>query len=178
MTSENQGELVPASETRLTHLIGPGRRGLTARHLQFIAIGGAIGSGLFLGSAAGIRSAGPALLFAYAPRLLSAQRLLLMEANFRPGEHEAALAGLLTAGAAQLAQVLCRADAVTCAARLAARAEDPSRHPGHRDREIDAAAGGNARFLDLPGPRWLFSGDSPGEGEWLALCRHIDQWKQ
>jgi AAT family amino acid transporter/D-serine/D-alanine/glycine transporter len=66
VTSENQGELVPASETRLTHLIGPGRRGLTARHLQFIAIGGAIGSGLFLGSAAGIKSAGPALLFAYA----------------------------------------------------------------------------------------------------------------
>ncbi len=66
MSSENDGELIPAAETRLTHLIGPGRRGLTARHLQFIAIGGAIGSGLFLGSAAGIRSAGPALLFAYA----------------------------------------------------------------------------------------------------------------
>ena len=58
MTSENQGEIVPASETRLTHLIGPSRRGLTARHLQFIAIGGAIASGLFLGSAAGIKSAG------------------------------------------------------------------------------------------------------------------------
>jgi amino acid transporter, AAT family len=42
------------------------RRGLTARHLQFIAIGGAIGSGLFLGSAAGIHRAGPALLVAYA----------------------------------------------------------------------------------------------------------------
>jgi AAT family amino acid transporter/D-serine/D-alanine/glycine transporter len=41
------------------------RRGLTGRHLQFIAIGGAIGSGLFLGSAAGIRNAGPALLVAY-----------------------------------------------------------------------------------------------------------------
>ncbi|HXR95382.1 MAG TPA: amino acid permease [Rhizomicrobium sp.] len=66
MSSEKQGEVLPASETRLTHLIGPGRRGLTARHLQFIAIGGAIGSGLFLGSAAGIKSAGPALLFAYA----------------------------------------------------------------------------------------------------------------
>lgn len=65
MSSENQAELVPPAETRLTHLIAPGRRGLTARHLQFIAIGGAIGSGLFLGSAAGIRSAGPALLFAY-----------------------------------------------------------------------------------------------------------------
>src|SRR6185312_11190630 len=41
-------------------------RGLAERHLQFIAIGGAIGSGLFLGSAAGIRSAGPALIAAYA----------------------------------------------------------------------------------------------------------------
>ena len=41
-------------------------KGLTARHLQFIAIGGAIGSGLFLGSAAGIHRAGPALLAAYA----------------------------------------------------------------------------------------------------------------
>ncbi len=50
-------------------IVNPGghlRRGLTARHLQFIAIGGAIGSGLFLGSAAGIRNAGPALLVAYA----------------------------------------------------------------------------------------------------------------
>jgi len=49
--------------------VNPGgtlKRALTARHLQFIAIGGAIGSGLFLGSAAGIRSAGPALLAAYA----------------------------------------------------------------------------------------------------------------
>ena len=47
-------------------LIPVGQRGLTARHLQFIAIGGAIGSGLFLGSAAGIRNAGPALIVAYA----------------------------------------------------------------------------------------------------------------
>ena len=56
--------LVPGAE-----IVNPGgrlRRGLTARHLQFIAIGGAIGSGLFLGSAAGIRNAGPALLVAYA----------------------------------------------------------------------------------------------------------------
>lgn len=65
MAGEHQDEIVGPSETRLTHLIGPGHRGLTGRHLQFIAIGGAIGSGLFLGSAAGIRSAGPALLFAY-----------------------------------------------------------------------------------------------------------------
>lgn len=40
--------------------------GLTSRHVQFIAIGGAIGSGLFLGSGQGIAGAGPAMLLAYA----------------------------------------------------------------------------------------------------------------
>jgi amino acid transporter, AAT family len=39
---------------------------LSSRHLQFIALGGAIGSGLFLGTADGIHTAGPALLVAYA----------------------------------------------------------------------------------------------------------------
>lgn len=39
---------------------------LTSRHMQFIAIGAAIGSGLFLGSGAGIAQAGPSMLIAYA----------------------------------------------------------------------------------------------------------------
>ncbi len=43
-----------------------GKRGLTGRHIQFIALGGAIGSGLFLGSGQGIALAGPAVLAAYA----------------------------------------------------------------------------------------------------------------
>ena len=42
------------------------RAGLTSRHIQFIAIGGAIGSGLFLGSGQGIVGGGPSLLVAYA----------------------------------------------------------------------------------------------------------------
>ncbi len=44
----------------------PRRAGLTSRHVQFIAIGGAIGSGLFLGSGQGIAGAGPSLLLVYA----------------------------------------------------------------------------------------------------------------
>ncbi|MFD2675178.1 amino acid permease [Gulosibacter bifidus] len=39
--------------------------GLTARHIQFIALGSAIGTGLFYASADAIRLAGPAVLLAY-----------------------------------------------------------------------------------------------------------------
>lgn len=41
------------------------RRGLTLRHISFIALGSAIGTGLFLGSAEAIQFAGPAVLLAY-----------------------------------------------------------------------------------------------------------------
>jgi len=40
-------------------------RGLNARHIRFIALGSAIGTGLFYGSAAAIQMAGPAVLLAY-----------------------------------------------------------------------------------------------------------------
>ncbi|EJD6650066.1 proline-specific permease ProY, partial [Raoultella ornithinolytica] len=40
-------------------------RGLNARHIRFIALGSAIGTGLFYGSAAAIKAAGPAVLLAY-----------------------------------------------------------------------------------------------------------------
>ena len=44
------------------------KQSLGRRHVQMIAIGGAIGTGLFLGSASRLHSTGPALLFSYAVR--------------------------------------------------------------------------------------------------------------
>ncbi|MBC9926619.1 amino acid permease [Leucobacter sp. cx-169] len=41
------------------------QRGLTARHIRFMALGSAIGTGLFMGSAGAIQTAGPAVLLAY-----------------------------------------------------------------------------------------------------------------
>ena len=42
------------------------KRGLKNRHVQLIALGGAIGTGLFLGSASTIQMAGPAVILSYA----------------------------------------------------------------------------------------------------------------
>ncbi|MFJ8827251.1 amino acid permease [Streptomyces sp. NPDC102467] len=42
------------------------KRGLGSRQIQMIAIGGAIGTGLFLGAGKGISKAGPSLILAYA----------------------------------------------------------------------------------------------------------------
>ncbi len=41
------------------------KRALKNRHVQLIALGGAIGTGLFLGSAGTIQMAGPAVLISY-----------------------------------------------------------------------------------------------------------------
>ena len=41
------------------------KRGLKNRHLQMIALGGAIGTGLFYGSASTIALAGPAVILSY-----------------------------------------------------------------------------------------------------------------
>ncbi|MHA6601672.1 amino acid permease [Corynebacterium coyleae] len=43
----------------------PKRPGLTARHIHFIALGSAIGTGLFYGSAGAIQAAGPSVLLVY-----------------------------------------------------------------------------------------------------------------
>ena len=49
------------SSQQNTHL----KTGLSARHIRFIALGSAIGTGLFYGSAEAIKTAGPAVLLAF-----------------------------------------------------------------------------------------------------------------
>src|SRR5580700_10489229 len=66
----------PGDFTAIIEREGGLRRTLTARQLSMIAIGGAIGTGLFLGSGFAISLAGPAVLVSYAVGALIA--LLLM----------------------------------------------------------------------------------------------------
>lgn len=42
------------------------KRGLKNRHIQLIALGGAVGTGLFLGSASVLKAAGPSMILGYA----------------------------------------------------------------------------------------------------------------
>jgi predicted kinase len=113
-----------------------------------------------------------ALMFHFALLLLRSRRLLLLEGNFRPGEHEGPLAELLSAGGASLVQILCRAGAATRAARLAARASDPGRHPAHRDVDIDVTRP-LPDFLQLPGMRLGFDSEA-GAPALESLCRKLD----
>ena len=65
MKSDADVELAPAQsnivgETYQTEGI---QRGLTSRHAQMIALGGTIGTGLFVGSGQGLRIGGPVFFF-------------------------------------------------------------------------------------------------------------------
>ena len=114
-----------------------------------------------------------ALMFHVASLLLPAQRCVLLEGNFRPGEHEAPLAALLAGSGARLIQILCHARPATRAARLAARAGDPTRHPGHRDAHIDVQLP-EPGFLVLRGLRLGFDSDAACDRALATLCRELD----
>lgn len=131
-----------------------------------------------------LSDAGFAVQFALAGPLLAAGRTVLLEGNFRPGEHEAALERLLAALPASapvaLGQVLVEAPAALRAARLAARARDPLRHPGHADAALPVPAG-DPGALSLPGALWCVAGEAgvagdAGEAEFARLCGALDQW--
>lgn len=61
MTEQNNVSLNPKAPEQGERL----HRGLSNRHIQLIAIGGAIGTGLFMGSGRAISMAGPSVIFVY-----------------------------------------------------------------------------------------------------------------
>jgi predicted kinase len=115
-----------------------------------------------------------AVLFALAGQLLKQGGTVVLEGNFRPGEHESAVRALLGGhGPTTLVQILCRAPEALRQERLRERAADPGRHPGHRDAAWVAHAGrdGDA-FLDIPGPQLLHDGGAPPQTA-RALIRSL-----
>jgi len=121
-----------------------------------------------------------ALMFLFADRLLRALPALLLEGNFRPGEHEGPLRQLCAAERCVSVQLLCVADPALREARLRARASDPSRHSGHGNRFLDAPSPGNdlaaSGYLALPGARLQFDGGTDFDGAYAQLRRQLDHW--
>lgn len=65
MSSPTPGSSTAAASASTHSTQHAPRRGLTHRHIHFIALGSAIGTGLFYGSAGAIQAAGPSVLLVY-----------------------------------------------------------------------------------------------------------------
>jgi len=124
-----------------------------------------------------------AVLFSLSRECLACGTSLVLEGNFRPNEHEAPLLSLCADPANSIAQIICRASDSVRRARLLARADDPTRHPGHRDSTIAAEMRGSVPdLLALPGVHFVFDTDAIGDVEdGLARVRplllSLDAWR-
>lgn len=119
-----------------------------------------------------------AVMFNLAAECLSTGNDLILEGNFRPGEHEPAV----QAWGARTAQVLCRATESARIARLRARKNDPSRHAGHRDADLADQPAPALDFLALPGERFVFETDALtwadiDHDQLLGLLNQLDVWQ-
>lgn len=115
-----------------------------------------------------------AVMFRLARELLAADVSVLLEGNFRPGEHEPAVRSLLSAAGRAvplpMAQILCRVDEQERLRRLRSRIGDPTRHSGHRDADLLVTTTRTSdAFLDLPGERFLADDSHPVTGA-------LDHW--
>ena len=104
-----------------------------------------------------------AVLFGLADVQLALVPALVLEGNFRPGEHEVAIAALLERHTPlSCVQLLCRVPEPLRQERLRARGADATRHPGHRDAAWVATADLRSdAFLEVPGQRYVHDGSSP-----------------
>ena len=105
------------------------------------------------------------VLFAVARQALAASVEVILDGNFRPGEHERLLP---LSAALRIVQVLCRVDEPARIARLDRRRQDAARHAGHGDADpaVRAARSGDA-FLELPGERLTFHGGEAADADQL-----------
>jgi predicted kinase len=109
--------------------------------------------------------------FAIARELYAAGTSMLLEGNFRPGQHEEVLGHAWPSAA--FCQVLCRVDETERLARLARRHSDPARHAGHQDHALAVASPAvrGDEFLELPGVRLVHDGDDHGN-----VLTALDRW--
>jgi hypothetical protein len=148
-----------------------------------------------------------AAMFAIARDCLHAGSDLILEGNFRPDEHEAAviaalptldpLTALLVGRATEIAppapsdppptpiaQIICSASEAARVARMKARATDLSRHPGHHDASlVHELPRAPREFLALPGIRLALDADglSPADTHdprVLELLAALDRWRR
>ena len=119
-----------------------------------------------------------AVMFNLARECLKAGNDLILEGNFRPGEHEPTVQAWNT----RTAQVLCRSTESVRVARLRARKNDPSRHAGHRDADLADQPAPVLDFLALPSERFVFETDAMtwadiDHDQLLALLNQLDLWQ-
>jgi len=153
----------------ITGLPGTGKTTLAQRLAQRYSIAliakdtikeplmGALGSDVALSRK--LSDASFAVLFSMAKEMLSSGTALILEGNFRSGEHETPLLAALPDQRAEIVQVLCRTPEPVRRARMAARATDSTRHPGHRDAHQMNPVVACDTFLELPGERLLFDSE-------------------
>jgi predicted kinase len=118
-----------------------------------------------------------AVMFAIARQLLASRCDAILEGNFRVGEHEVPLRAALAEELASVVQVLCRVAETRRRARMAARAGDSTRHPGHRDAGQMEPSPECDAFLDLPGERMVFDGGDDAVSAESELVAKLDRWR-
>jgi glucokinase len=97
-----------------------------------------------------------AVMFRLTRELLALGDSLILEGNFRTGEHEAALLAVLPPHGPDIIQILCRADEDERRVRLLNRAQHAGHHYVH---QLERVAACDA-FLEMPGERHLYRVDS------------------
>jgi len=115
-----------------------------------------------------------ASMFGLARQGLASGANLLLEGNFRAGEHEPAIKDLLACGVSSVrcVQVLCTVPEPLRRERLMARAHSGARHAGHRDAAQMLPA--VCDFLDVPAARFGYQATESSKAAEERLLAAID----